>query len=55
MPNRKKKLTFGVKQTEKINKAVNEVNETPKDFIKKSAKLYLEEYGTELLELAKGL
>jgi uncharacterized protein (DUF1778 family) len=35
--NKKYKITFGVKQTEEINKAANSTNETPVEFIKKSA------------------
>ncbi|HEK2896891.1 MULTISPECIES: hypothetical protein [Morganellaceae] len=31
------RVTFGVNQTVKINKAANLVNETPQDFLKKSA------------------
>ena len=37
VPDKEYKVTFGVVQTEKINKAVNKVNETPKEFIKKSS------------------
>lgn len=31
------KIGFGVNQTEKIGKAASKVNETPRDFMKKSA------------------
>ncbi|MGL6411001.1 hypothetical protein ACSZMR_13540 [Aeromonas veronii] len=31
------KVTFGVKQTENINKAANTVNKTPRDFISDAA------------------
>jgi len=36
IPNKEYKISFGVIQSEKIGKAANTVNETPKDFIKKS-------------------
>ncbi|CAG69666.1 hypothetical protein ACIAD2951 [Acinetobacter baylyi ADP1] len=35
-PNHEYKIGFGVNQAEKIGKAANKVNETPKNFIKKA-------------------
>lgn len=37
IPGREYKIGFGVNQAEKIGKAANAVNETPRNFIKQSA------------------
>ncbi|MFT4928243.1 MAG: hypothetical protein ACI8WB_004362 [Phenylobacterium sp.] len=37
VPDKNYKVTFGVNQTEKINKAANTVNETPQQFLVNSS------------------